>query len=313
MRNDKVTMFQAGLIFTASLLLFLLVSFLNPFKDFYVGGTFGEIVPILLPSVIGLLIMRRSLTLNLKLNGFKPLDGFLIFFIIIFSLPLSMTLNALNMWLVRLVFGHNIEMDIPIPTNGKELLISLLVIAVVAAVCEEVLFRGVLQSSFEKLGKAGMFLLVSLLFTAFHFSIEQFLGLFALSLLITYMVYRTNSIFAGMLAHFTNNAMAVLISFFANKMPEELLEESQTVSAGFPDWVQMAVLGAMVIGFTAFAITLLAIFIRRTKSTKTGIPAESEFHSVDVLTFIPAGLIMIAMFVIVILGYIMMPILNNLG
>lgn len=311
MRNEKVTMFQAGLIFTVSLLLFLLISFLNPFKSFYIGGTFGEVVPILLPSVIGLMIMRRSLKLNLKLNGFRPLDGILIFFTIIFFLPLSMALNAFNMWLVRLVFGHNIEVDIPIPKTGKELIISLLVIAVVAAVCEEVLFRGVLQSSFEKLGKAGMFLLVSLLFTAFHFSIEQFIGLFALSILITYMVYRTNSIFAGMLAHFTNNAVAVLISFFANKIPENLIEESQTVSSGFSDWIQVAVLAAMVIGFTAVAITLLAIFIRRTKLTKTGIPAESEFHSVDVLTFIPAGLVMIAMFVIVILGYIMMPILNN--
>lgn len=313
MKNEKVTMFQAGLIFTVSLLLFLLISLLNPFENFYVTGVFGEIVPILLPSVIGLLIFRKSLKLNLKMNGLRPLDGVLIIFTIIFFLPLSMSLNALNMWLVRLVFGHNIDVNIPIPETGKELLISLLVIAVTAAVCEEVLFRGVLQTSFEKLGKAGMFLLVSLLFTAFHFSIEQFLGLFALSVLITYVVYRTNSLFAGMLAHFTNNAMAVLISFFANKMPEELIEESQMASTGFPDWIQLAVLAAMVVGFTAVAITLLVIFIRRTKSTKTGIPAESELHSVDVLTFIPAGLIMVAMFVIVILGYIMMPVLNNFG
>ncbi len=311
MRNQKITMFQAGIVFTISLVLFLLFSFINPFKDFYITGTLGEIVPILLPSVVGLLIMRKSLKFNLKLNGFKPLDGILIFFTVIFAMPLSMSLNAFNMWLVRIIFGHNLQVDIPIPETGGELLISLLVIAVVAAVCEEVLFRGVLQTSFEKLGKAGMFLLVSLLFTAFHFSIEQFLGLFALSLLITYMVYRTNSIFAGMLAHFTNNAMAMLISFFANKIPESVFLESETASVELPMWIQIAVIAGVVIGFTAMAITLLVIFIKRTKSTKTGIPAESELRSGDVLTFVPGVLIMAAMFIIVILGYIMMPILNN--
>lgn len=312
MQNQKVTMLQAGIIFTISLVLFLLFSFLNPFESFYIAGTIGEIIPILLPSVVGLLIMRKSLKFNLKLNGFRPLDGILIFFIVIFAMPLSMVLNAFNMWIVRVIFGHNMAVDIPIPETGGELLISLLVIGVVAAVCEEVLFRGLLQSSFEKLGKAGMFLLVSLLFTAFHFSIEQFLGLFVLSLLITYIVYRTNSLFAGMLAHFTNNAMAMLISFFANKIPESVFLESETTSVGFPEWIQIAVIAGMVIGFTAIAITLLVIFIKRTKNTKTGIPAESEMKAGDILTFIPGALIMIAMFIIVILGYIMMPILQNI-
>jgi len=311
MRNQKITMFQAGIVFTISLVLFLVFSFINPFENFYIAGTIGEIVPILLPAVIGLLIMRKSLKFNLKLNGFRPLDGVLIFFTVIFAMPLSMALNAFNMWLVRIIFGHNIAVDIPIPETGSELLISLLVIAVVAAVCEEVLFRGVLQTSFEKLGKAGMFLLVSLLFTAFHFSIEQFLGLFVLSLLISYMVYRTNSLFAGMLAHFTNNAMAMLISFFANKIPESVFLESETASVELPMWIQIAVIAGVVIGFTAVAITLLAIFIKRTKTTKTGIPAESELRSVDILTFVPGALIMVAMFIVVIVGYIMMPILNN--
>ena len=311
MIKERITMFQAGIIFTISLVLFLLFSFLNPFESFYIGGTFGEIIPIFLPSVIGLLIMRKSFKLNLKLNGFNPLDGVLIFFTILFSLPLSMSLNALNMWLVRIVFGFNMEVDIPIPETGVELLISLLVIAVVAAVCEEVLFRGVLQSSFEKLGKACMFLLVSLLFTAFHFSIEQFMGLFMLSLLITYMVYRTNSIFAGMLAHFTNNAAAMVISFFANKIPESILLESETTSLEFPMWIQIIILAAIVIGLTAVAITLLVIFTKRTKSTKTRLPMDRELKAGDVLTFIPGVLIMAAMFVIVILGYVMMPILEN--
>lgn len=266
---------------------------------------------ILLPSVIALLIMRKNLKVNLKLNGFNPLNGLLIFFMTIFAMPFTMALNAFNMWVVRVIFGHNIEVDIPIPETGWELLLSLLVIGVVAAVCEEILFRGVLQTSFEKLGKVGMFLMVSVLFTAFHFSIEQFMGLFMLSLLITYIVYRTNSIFAGMLAHFTNNAMAMIISFFANKIPESILLESEAASPAFPLWIQILILAVVVIGFSAVAITLLVIFAKRTKNTKTIVTTERDLRGGDVLTFLPGLLIMGAMFAVVIVGYIMMPALNN--
>jgi membrane protease YdiL (CAAX protease family) len=311
MLKEKITMFQAGIIFTVSLVLFLLLSFLNPFENFYLAGAFGEIVPILLPALVGLIIMRKSLKINLKLNGLNPLDGLLIIFTIVFSLPLTMALNAFNMWLVRIIFGFNLDIDIPIPETGGELLISLLVIGVVAAVCEEVLFRGVLQSSFEKLGKVGMFLLVSILFTAFHFSIEQFMGLFLLSVLISYMVYRTNSIFAGMLAHFVNNAAAMIISFFANKIPETMLLESEAASFEFPLWVQIIILAAVVIGFTGVAVTLLVVFHKRTKKKRTGLPAEPELRAGDILTFIPGALIMGAMFVIVILGYIMTPLIGG--
>jgi len=114
-----------------------------------------------------------------------------------------------------------------------------------------------------------------------------------------------------MLAHFTNNAMAMLISFFANKIPESVFLESDAASVEFPMWIQVIILAGIVIGFTAVAITLLVIFTKRTKSTKTSIPIEPELKAGDVLTFIPGVLIMGAMFIIVILGYIMMPLLNN--
>ncbi len=312
MRKERVTMFQAGIVFTVSLMLFLLVSFINPFENFYIAGTLGEVIPILLPTLAALIIMRKSFRLNLKLSGFSPINGILILFATLFAMPLSMALNAFNMWVVRVILGHNIDVDIPIPESGWELFLSILVIGVVAAVCEEVLFRGLLQTSFEKLGKAGMFLLVSLLFTAFHFSIEQFMGLFVLSLLITYIVYRTNSLYAGILAHFTNNAAAMLLSFLAAKIPESVMLESEAASLGFPLWIQIIMLAAVVLGTAAVAITLLNIFHRRTKKTKTGIPVEPEFKAGDILTFIPAALIMAAVFVIVILGYVMMPILKTL-
>ncbi|MFO7612809.1 MAG: CPBP family intramembrane glutamic endopeptidase [Clostridia bacterium] len=305
MDDQKISMFQAGVIFSASLFLFLVFSLLNPFEDFYIAGTVGELLPILMPPVAGLLIFKKSLSVNLKFNRLRIADGILVMTAAAFFMPFSMAVNALNMWLVKVVFGKNMSVEIPVPQDGGELLISIIVIGVVAAVCEEILFRGVLQSSLEKLGKAGMFMLVSLLFAAFHFNIEQFMGLFVISLFITYVVYRTNSIFAGMIAHFTNNSIAVLISYLVASMPEQIMEQGQEAVMG--TWLEIAVIGVVVILFSSVAAVLLYILHRRTAGTRTEIPAAIQLKSRDIVSFLPGAILMALMFLITISAYIFIP------
>ncbi|MBN2558768.1 MAG: CPBP family intramembrane metalloprotease [Clostridia bacterium] len=305
MDDQKISMFQAGVIFSVSLFLFLLFSFLNPFENFYIAGTVGELLPILMPSVAGLLIFKKSLPVNLKFNRLRLGDGILVMTAAAFFMPFSMAVNALNMWLVKVVFGKNVSVEIPVPQNGGELLISIAVIGVVAAICEEILFRGVLQGSLEKLGKAGMFMLVSLLFAAFHFNIEQFMGLFVISLLISYVVYRTNSIFAGMIAHFTNNSIAVLISYLAARMPEQMIGQSQ--AEGLATWLEIAVIGVVVALFSSVAAVLLYILHRRTAGTRTDLPPAMQLRSRDIVSFLPGAILMALMFLITISAYIFIP------
>ena len=100
-------------------------------------------------------------------------------------------------------------------TSLPRFLWLMLLVAVTPAVCEEVVFRGVL---FQPLAReqrmwrtVGM---TALIFGAFHLSGEtaiRFLPTAWLGVLMGIAVWRTRSIFASMLMHLVNNGLAVVI------------------------------------------------------------------------------------------------------
>ena len=102
-------------------------------------------------------------------------------------------------------------MDTPL-----DLLVNLLIIAVIPAVGEELLFRGVIQKLFLKWnGKVHLSVwLTAFVFSAVHM---QFLGFFPrliLGAVLGYMLVWSGSLWLPIVAHFTNNAFAVLFTYF---------------------------------------------------------------------------------------------------
>lgn len=96
-----------------------------------------------------------------------------------------------------------------------DLFFTILVIAVVPAVGEELLFRGYLQ---QKLGNwlsnpHTAILITSFLFSAIHFHFQGIIPRFALGVLLGYLFYWSNSLWLPILAHFVNNAQAVIFSY----------------------------------------------------------------------------------------------------
>ena len=103
-------------------------------------------------------------------------------------------------------------------TSLTVLFTNLLVIAVVPAICEELLFRGVFLS-WLKDGFRNKHLAVwlsAIIFSAFH---VQFFGFFPRMLLGVYLGYLfvwTGSLWTPIIAHFLNNAVIVIASFLYN-------------------------------------------------------------------------------------------------
>ncbi len=92
------------------------------------------------------------------------------------------------------------------------LIVNLLVIAVIPAIGEELLFRGVFQRLFIALTRnlhLGIFI-TAFLFSALHLQFLSFLPRFVLGMLFGYMVYWSRSLWPAILAHFLNNSLAVI-------------------------------------------------------------------------------------------------------
>lgn len=90
---------------------------------------------------------------------------------------------------------------------------GLLHIALVPALCEEVLFRGYIFRSFEKSWGIMLAIIVSgLVFGMFHLQVPNLLPLASLGILLAVMTWLSRSLWPAIVAHFVNNGGAVLLA-----------------------------------------------------------------------------------------------------
>jgi hypothetical protein len=117
-------------------------------------------------------------------------------------------LDSLNE-LIEKTFGNLLTAD-TIP----EMLLVVLVVSIVPAISEEVMFRGYIQRSFEfKLKPFWAALITAVFFSLFHFNPYGILPLAALGLYFGFAAYMSESLLIPIFLHFLNNFFAVMLFF----------------------------------------------------------------------------------------------------
>jgi sodium transport system permease protein len=92
------------------------------------------------------------------------------------------------------------------------LVVVLLAVALLPAVCEEVLFRGAVQRALAaRLFPIVAVVATSALFGAYHMSLVQLLPATMLGILLGALAHRADSIVPAMTAHCLNNMMVILV------------------------------------------------------------------------------------------------------
>lgn len=141
---------------------------------------------------------------------------FLIALLLQFGLLFSLTeLNGLFSKLLELIGYHSSEDPVPVPDlGGWNLLPAILVIGLLPAVFEEVIFRGILSRNMHA---GGWGLLPTLLisggmFALFHGRPEQTVYQFLCGVCFSLVALRAGSILPTMLAHFCNNTVILILS-----------------------------------------------------------------------------------------------------
>ena len=96
-----------------------------------------------------------------------------------------------------------------------ELLAVILVVAVVPAIVEELLFRGLIQKIFERLmSPVVSAVLAGTIFGLYHLNPFELVPLVGLGVFFGLLRYRSQSLLVPIAAHFFNNLMAVLASYY---------------------------------------------------------------------------------------------------
>jgi uncharacterized protein len=112
---------------------------------------------------------------------------------------------------------------------------TVITVAIVPALAEEFVFRGVVQPliarSTQRIHLSVW--LTAALFSFIHFQFYGFLPRLVLGAMLGYLVIWSGTIWTSVVAHATNNLMAVVAYYVANQTPEALTNES-------PEWMSTA-------------------------------------------------------------------------
>jgi uncharacterized protein len=97
-----------------------------------------------------------------------------------------------------------------------DLFINIIFIAAMPAICEEFFFRGMIQRyalrAFRNKGAA--IIITAIIFSIMHGDIYNFLPRFCMGIIFGYLFEYTQNIWIPIIAHFTHNAIVVLIFYF---------------------------------------------------------------------------------------------------
>ena len=113
-----------------------------------------------------------------------------------------------------------------------DLFFNLFLIAVIPAIGEELLFRGVIQKKLQSMmtNPHLAIIITAFVFSAIHMQFFGFLPRFLLGILLGYLFYFSKNLWMSVLAHFINNAAAVLLMYssFSNKLNTDITKIENT-------------------------------------------------------------------------------------
>ncbi|MEL6122937.1 MAG: type II CAAX endopeptidase family protein [Bacteroidota bacterium] len=145
------------------------------------------------------------------------------------------------------MLSNTLVMDTPI-----ELISNLLLVGVMAAVGEELIFRGILQKklSHQWSNPHLAVIISSVVFAGIHMQAERFPALFVLGVLLGYSFHYTRSIWVPIILHLLNNSIQVLAVYAS---PEEVLDLSEVPSI---QWYEAVISLCLTLGL-AYAASLM--------------------------------------------------------
>ena len=121
----------------------------------------------------------------------------------------------------------------------KNYLISILSLAILPAIFEELLFRGLILKGLKRYSKTFSIWLSTIAFCLFHMSFRQTLYPILFGLALGLVMYKENNIVYCMILHFVNNFTTLTLSYF-----------NITLGIGFALYLTLAII---------FAVTYLII------------------------------------------------------
>ena len=207
------------LLWTLSMFFFSI--FFGALMVFWAGPKMGLLAETLFIIPALLFVFKRKMPFR-RTFRFNPVSPQILFYTLLIALPVMILGDELDR-LIATVFPLPAWFDVGDLMSIHSFLDGLLIIGngvIVAAIAEEMLFRGLIQRSLERTHDiATAIVLSAIIFAMFHFNIWWMIQITMLGLVLGYLTWHSESIWPAILIHGVNNLLSILA---ANAAEEQL-------------------------------------------------------------------------------------------
>ncbi|MBE9468396.1 MAG: CPBP family intramembrane metalloprotease [Bacteroidetes bacterium] len=238
---------------------------INVLKYFQVVQTIGLFI---LPAFIMAFCFDTKVAKYLKINiSPKQMSVILAALVMITAVPIINFLAEINSRLILPDFlssfeewmkkselnAQKITEAFMSTTTTAGLFINLFVIAIIPAIGEELLFRGVFQKIFINMTKNVHWgvIIAAILFSAMHMQFYGFIPRMIMGVFLGYLLVWSKTIWLPIIAHFVNNSFAVIYYFFANK--NDVSKEIDNVGKNIDTMVYL-IFSILIVTYLVFVI-----------------------------------------------------------
>ena len=177
-------------------------------------------------------LYNKNINIKIACKVNKISKGNVLICIIIALVALIGLSPAANLFVIMLEqAGLEFSTLLPFEINNIWMLfLAIFSFALVPAIVEELVFRGVILRGLMKFGVWPAIFGSAALFSLVHASAVQFLFPFLFGIILAMIVVKSGSLVSSMICHFTSNATSLLISYFTVETQGEM---ALSVDGGF--------------------------------------------------------------------------------
>lgn len=180
---------------------------------------------IMIPALLFAVSSKERLRDTIAIHKIRVATIFLAILYIALLGPLVLLCNAVTMLFVDNAATEILTVVSEISFGGMFFFVGLL-----APVCEEIVFRGILYTGFRKSGSPMQAILwTAVLFGLFHMNLNQMVYAAVLGVAFGLLREATGNIWAGIIGHISLNSYSVLLYYVQSILPAEELAEAETV------------------------------------------------------------------------------------
>jgi membrane protease YdiL (CAAX protease family) len=203
------SLFSVNLLYLVTLVLGVFVASWLQSWHFVWGLIASELLLILLPTLLFLRLRRTPLRAGLRLKPIRPLIALLCLLLGVATYFVMVVIDAIMVQVTGLgVLPLSAD---SMPKGALESLGLFLAMVVVAPLCEEPLYRGVIQGTYERERAASFAIsITALMFALSHFQLSGLAGLLVASFMLGFVAWRSGSIYASIFAHAGLNGLSAV-------------------------------------------------------------------------------------------------------